>query len=878
MNHPIPQPPRWADRLLSWFCRPELLEEIQGDLHELFELRCQEKGPGRAKLGFIWDVCRSARLSTVRFSFPIQRSWMWRSHFRVAYRQLRREKFHSFINLGGLSLGIAATILMLLFIQHETQFDQGHPRSEDLYRVLGQSQYHGEESRGVHHNPPLAEVLVKQYQEIEMAFRVRSSGSRLVRTADQTASLYEEHFLYADSQMLKMLSMPLLYGRTDQALRAPFSVLLTEEKAQRYFPGEDPIGKVLIFNQQTDQPFTVTGVIADQAAPTHIRADFILSMSTLSESQSGSWNISSYPTYIRLKPGVDPVALAEKMQEVILTHKKDMIASRIAAGGTYGYRFQLQPIQDIYLHSQEIRTYDSTRTGDIRYVWLSGAIAAFVLLIAMINFVNLTTAKSALRIREMGIRKVLGSRRRQLVGQFLAESILLSLLATFLGACLAWMVFPYFADLTHRPLSFPVDQLTFYGGLAMAGLLIGFCAGAYPALFLSGVSPLESLKSTSLSRPRKVGLRSVLVVGQFAASILLMMATLLIFRQMDFIQHKSLGYDKSQVVIVEDEIYLRDKREAFRQSLQQLPAIQEISASSFVPVEGYVSNGSTVRVPDTTQEIREIDLRRWHVDAAYLPTLGMRLLAGRNFQADLAADSASILLNETAVRQLGFTLDNVLGKMIEMRRPYYVIGVVEDFHFRSMRQEISALAFHHTRLDRARNLLVKVQGKALATLLPEMEARWKAFSPEVPFRYAFLDEQFERMYETERSTGSLLAMFAGLAIFIACLGLLALATYLAEKRSREMSIRKVLGATVEQVFAILTRDLLKLLAVALLLAIPIGLWWMQGWLENFAYKINLSADLFLLPGIAAFLIALGTISYQAWKVAHANPADALRDE
>ncbi|MCB0839976.1 MAG: ABC transporter permease, partial [Bacteroidetes bacterium] len=802
---------------------------------------------------------------------------MFKSHLKIAWRHLLRQRLHSLINVTGLAVGFTACMLIGLYVQHELSYDQHHENADQIYRVFSESYWNGRESRGVYHNPPFAETAMKMFPEIENAFRLRYSGIQLLRKEGSNENHHEEGFMYADQTMLEMLSMPLKYGDPKTALKEPYSIVLTAEKADKYFFGLNPVGETVFLNNNPDQPYQITGVLAKNEQPTHISSDIFISMESLEESRSGSWRISSYPTYISVAPGTDPQELATKLNEIALTYKKELVESRLKAGSPYGYRYKLQPITHIYLNHEQVKQFGDGHQGDARYVWLFGTIAIFILLIAIINFVNLSTARSANRAREVGVRKVLGSFRSQLVAQFLVESVLLSLLAVGLSLVIMEGVFPFFKTLTDKNLALPWEQVWFIPGLITMSILIGLIAGFYPSFYLSSFMPVKVLKGKLNIGNKSKGFRSYLVVFQFATSMILIIATTVVYRQLHFIQNKKLGFEKEQVVILEDVYMLQDQREAFKEEVKSLSGVASATLSSFVPVKGYASNGSTMKVIDSAGGVSEIDMRIWFVDEDYLPSLNIKLLDGRNFSKDYSTDdTASIILNETAVKALG--LKDPIGKQIGETRKRTVIGVVEDFHFRSFKEEILPLSFVKTDPNFTSSMLVKTQSANYEVLLSQLEKTWANFAPHQPMRYHFLDERFDQMYVSEQRTGKIFGIFSSLAIFIACMGLFALSAFMAEQKSKEISIRKILGASSRQIFHLLTQKFVYLLAISTIIAIPIGYVLMKNWLQDFAFQTEITWDVFAISGMIAVVIALGSMSYQVIKASVEYPVNALRRE
>lgn len=860
--------PRWADRFLKWYCRTELLEEIQGDLYEIFEHERQQHGLTKARRKFSWNVLRTFRLSTIKRLHPKFRLMSFRSHFKISYRQLIKQKYYSLINILGLAVGFCCCFFIGQFILQELSYDKSHPDRQNLFRLLTERTGNDGSEFGIYHNPPLAELAEVNLPEVQSSFRVRTGGSRLVKTGQGSESHHEDLFLYVDPSILRLLDFPLLYGDTQTALNTPNSIVLTEEKAQKYFGSENPVGKEIFLSNQPEQPFQVTGVVSAKRPPSHIDYDFYLSMSTLEESASGSWRRSSYPTYLALKPGSDQAAVEDKLQALAQPHKENFFEK--------GYQYKLQPISDIYLYSSTVTSYGHWPSGDPRYIWLFGAIGFVILLLAVINFVNLSTARSTVRAQEVGIRKILGSGKGQLISQYLIEAILQSLVGITIGLLIVQALIPSLEGLTQKALPIPWNTLWFIPSMLGIAILLGILAGLYPAFFLASFAPKRILQSRGAD-VRKGGLKWGLMTVQFAASFVLIFCTVLIFQQMRYVQQKNLGFDREQVIVLEDVYSLGERQASFKRELSKLPEVEHISFSSYLPVDGYLLNGSSFQHPDSAAGSQEVELRRWFIDEDYLEALDMQLVQGRNFSTDLSLDSNAIILNERAVEMLGF--EDPIGQALEINKKYTVVGVVADFHFRSMKQDVLPLAFHHEATRRPpASAVLRYQSDNVQALLAKIEDSWKTFAPDQSLRYHFLDERFERMYASERRTGLTFGIFAGIAIFIACLGLFAMTTFTAEQRKKELSIRKILGATVRELFRLQTERYLKILALAVLIGAPIAYQLMRNWLDDFAYRINISFGVFLLSiGLTLFFVML-IISRQALRVANANPVHALRQD
>lgn len=879
--HTYPDPPRRLTRLLSALCADRFWEEVSGDLHELFLDDVEAYGVARANRRYLLNALRylTPFFISQTSTFVALQPAMLKHHLKISTRHLVRQRFYSLINISGLAVGLACCLMIVLFIRHELSYDQQFADGDRLYRVLDVFETPERSGMGSVTPTPLASALEADFPEVEQATRIApqlfEAGSSLVRTANDAQNRYETGFVYADPNFFAVFDFPFVQGMPETALAEPRTLVLTERKAAELFPGQDPVGQTLVLNNTTESPFTITGVLADLPSNTHFRFDYLMSMVDVDVAQIPNWGFSNFVTYAKLREGVAAEALDAKLHAFTLAQRGE---PRPGTSAT----FTLQPVPDIHLYSSDI--YGFWSHGNIQYVWLFGAIAAFILLIAAINFMNLSTARSANRAREIGLRKVLGSVRAQVIAQFLVEAVVISALAMGMAVALVALALPWFNALADQSLTLPWGEAGIYPILLGTVVALGLLAGGYPALYLSGFQPIRVLKG-SLSRGSKSGtLRSTLVVFQFATSIVLLIGSLVVSQQMDFLQNKALGFEKDQVLIVEDSFTLGDQAEAFKAELERIPGVERSTASSFVPVDGYVYNGAGAWVEGKDPAEDEIGVAKWFVDADYAETLGLELVAGRFFDPSRPGDAEATVLNEEAVAEFGFDdpigqrvrsytrLDPETGELIS--DAYTVIGVVKDFHFQSMRDDIGPLTMVPGQGGQA--TLVKLSTNEVQGTLAQVEALWTQFAPEQLFRYNFLDERFAQMYTFEARVGRLFGVFTALAMLVACLGLFALAAFMTEQRRQEVGIRKVLGASLAQIIVLLTRHFAMLVGIAFVVAAPVGYLLMDRWLQDFSYHAPISATVFLVAGVSALLIAVLTISYQATRAALANPAETLR--
>jgi putative ABC transport system permease protein len=877
----LPRPPRWADRFLEWYCRPELLEEIQGDAYELFDKRLAQQGLGSARRSFAWDVLRSFRRSTIR-KITIQFTPdMYKSNFKIAWRNMTKQKMYSAIKIGGLAVGIAACLLIALFIRDELSYDLHYPQGERIYRVVNEMTMGNITRKGVDFPAPLAKALREDFPEIEEVARINpnslfTGGGNPIRPIEATQNTYEEGFTFADQELIDILQIPMVYGDPAQALAEPNSIVISKSKADKYYPGQNPVGKLLIANNNTDRPDKIGGVMADLPTNSHLQYDFLIGMKDLEfyPGEQTNWNASNYHTYVRLRPGTDLAKLEKKLMPQLL-HKyfaTQMSPAELKQVERSG-RIFLQPIRDIHLYSSDID--DDMRHGDIRLVWLFGAIAGFILLIAGINFVNLSTARSANRAKEVGLRKTVGSSQGYLITQFLVESGLFSVLSFVIGLGLACLLLPYFNQISGKTLSMPWLAWWFLPSLLLSSVGVGILAGIYPAFYLSSFQAIQVLKGKISTGSKSSPLRSALVVFQFTASIVLIVSTMVVTRQMNFILHKKLGFEKEQVLLLQGSNTLGEKIPNFKQQLQNLPQVASVAVSDYLPVNDMKRNSNEVWNPKKEKEVQATYAQMWQVDYDYIRTLGMKIVAGRDFSKDMRSDSQSVVINQTLAKELHLT-QPLGGQITNGGQTFTVIGVVEDFHFESMREDITGLCL--TLGNSPSIIAIKLRTQDLAQSVKAISALWQDVAPNQPIRYTFLDDSFAQMYSDVQRIGQIVRSFALLAILVACLGLFALSTYLAEQRSKEIGIRKVLGASVQGILLMLVRSFLQLVLIAVVIATPLAWFLMREWLQDFAYRYPLHWDVFALAGLVVALIAVLTIGVQALRSALRNPLEALRGE
>ena len=813
---------------------------------------------------------------------------MIKNFLLTALRNLKKQSFYAIINIVGLAIGLACCTLIVLFVQDELSFDQYHEKADQIYRMTVELKLNDMDGVLSYLPAPMAKTLVADYPEVKMAARMRSTGNYLVKRGDAD-NIKEDRVILADPELFEMFDFEVVAGDPVQGLRDPNTMVITEPLAKKYFDGEEAVGQTLRINERND--FKVVAVIKEMPYNSHFRFDIFTSMETSEESKRVFWLSHNFFTYIILQEGADPNALEAKFPAMVEKYAgpelKQFLGISIdefeEGGSKLGYH--LQPLKDIHLRASNVEGLGGK--GDINYVYIFSLIALFILLIACINFTNLSTARSASRAREVGIRKVMGSYRSQLISQFLVESVVLSVLAFLIALGMVVLLLPYFNQISGKHL----ELGSLYSGLVpamlLASVLVGVLAGLYPAFFLSAFQPIQALKGKLFTKRKKVSLRSALVVFQFFASIMMIIGTIVVQQQLSYVQNKKLGFNKEQVLIIDDAYTLgRKKIYTLKNELINLPNINNVSVSSFMPVDGF-DNNNTIFWPEgnKTQE-SSIAMNRWSVDHDYVSTMQMKVVHGRDFSLDFPTDSQAVILNQEAMKQFGYEEDPIGRKITvledvdpETQEPIYVdytvIGVVEDFHYASIKNKIAALGMF---LGGRGALAIRLSTDQLDQTIPAIRNTWNSFAPGQPFLYTFLDNHFDEMYEDEQQLGKIFASFALLAIFVACLGLFALATFMAEQRAKEISIRKVLGATVGEIVVLLSKEFTRLVLIAFVIAVPASWYAMQQWLNGFEYKVSMGVGTFALAGLIAIAIAFLTVSYQAIRAGIVDPIDALRNE
>ncbi|HNR08235.1 MAG TPA: ABC transporter permease [Saprospiraceae bacterium] len=814
---------------------------------------------------------------------------MYKNYLLTAWRNLIKNKTFSILNVTGLAIGIACFILIANYIVDEVSYDRWNKYADRLYRVDADIRIGGSELNLAVSSDPMGPTLKQDYPQVEEFVRLyASSGSKLIKKGSEY--IEEGGVVHADSTLLRIFPFEVLAGDAQRPLHGPGKVILSETAARKYFGNtglEEVIGKTLETDDR-DKFYTVTAVIRDVPRNTHFDKDLFFSIDNV-DYNWGSYLSNNFTTYIRLQEGADPLEFNKNfpgfLEKYVIPQVQQFAPIKSmdefkAAGNKLEYF--LFPVTKIHLYSN--RVAELAANSNIQYVYIFSAVALFILLIACINFMNLSTARSANRAREVGVRKVLGTGRNNLISQFLTESTLIAFFATAAGIGMALLLLPFFNDLSAK--TFGMKELFKPGWLAVylsLPFLLGLIAGIYPAFYLSAFRPIAVLKGKMEGSLNKSGLRSALVVFQFATSILLIIGAIVVYNQLKYIQSKNIGFNKDQVLVIDGTGALRPNTEAFKNEISKLSGVTASTFAGYLPVSNSSRSDNTFfkdAVPDVN---RGLNMQVWRIDEDYIPLMGMEILAGRNFSKERGTDSSAIILNEEAVRLLGFEsnpLDQKIygGSRIEQNQveAFHVIGVVKDFNFESLRQKVGPLCFFLGKADGT--TAFKVNTGNIQQLIGQIEDTWRTMAKGAPFSYRFLDQSFDEMYRAEQRVGKIALSFSILAIFIACLGLFGLATFIAEQRTKEIGIRKVLGAEVPDIITMLSRDFIRLVLIAAVVAFPLGWFLMNRWLQDFAFRINISGWVFVIAGLAALVIALFTISFQALKAALMNPVKSLRTE
>lgn len=811
---------------------------------------------------------------------------MLANYIKIAWRSLLKNKVFSFINIAGLAIGLSCFLLIALYVADELSYDRYNENAGRIYRVDADIRFGSTDLKLAVSPDPMGAALKRDYPQVEQFVRFyNSDGSKLIKKGNDF--IEEQKVAYADSTLFDVFTLPALEGDSRTALNKPNTVVITEATANKYFGTTHVVGKTIETSQSKNNLYKITAVIKDIPHNSHFNFDFIFSMDNV-QYGFGNYLSNNFQTYILLKKGTDYKAFEKNFDQVIEKYilpqaKQFMQISSMDEFKKTGNKleYHLMPLTDIHLKSE--RFPELGVNGSMQSVYIFSVVALFILLIACINFMNLSTARSASRAKEVGIRKVLGTEKKSLVWQFLTESTLMVFIALVVAIFIILLVMPFFNDVSTKQLT--LWSLINYKALPFFVLLpfvVGALAGSYPAFFLSSFQPIAVLKGKINAGFKRSYLRSGLVVVQFAISIFLIISVTIVYNQLSYIQNKKLGFNKDQVLIINGTNALGKSTPVFKDEVAKISGIKSAAFSGYLPVGNSSRNDNTFSTEAVMNNKNGFNMQVWNIDYDYLNTLGMELAQGRNFSSEFGSDSNAVILNETAAKMLG--TDNPVGKKIftfdNLTPPasisYTVIGVIKNFHFESLKQNIGPLCFRMG--NNSWSTAFKVSTTDIKSLVKNIETKWKSMAPGMPFSYQFLDQSFDNMYRAERRTGKIALAFSILAILIACLGLLGLAIYMSEQRIKEIGVRKVLGASVSNLVGMLSKDFLMLVAIGALMAFPLAWWFMHKWLQDFAYRIDISWWVFAFAGILALLIALITVSFQAIRAALTNPVKSLRTE
>jgi putative ABC transport system permease protein len=813
------------------------------------------------------------------------------TYFRIAFRNLKKEKISSVINIVGLAVGITCFIMLALFVYDDLSYDKDYKNSERIYRACLKININGTESTGSKTCGPLGPTLLKDFPEVETFTRIGYYGNQIF-------TYNEKHFrewsiYWVDSTFFDVFSLTFVKGNPETALTQPNTIVITEKIAEKYFGKDDPLGKILVSDQKGG--YKVTGVIKSFPEKSHFRCELLASIITYPIVDEPIWLESWYSTYFLLKEDSDYKALEDKIAKATPGYVGAQVQAALGVAFEEvlkkgnEYKFFLQPFNDIYLFSDKYGIDLNTEWGDVKtsnvsYTYAFSAIAFFILLLAVINFMNLATARSERRAKEVGIRKTLGSSKLKLMLQFFVESVLMCAISIVIALALIELTLPVFNEFIGRNL-----QLNLFGNpysfllIIVFTLLIGILAGSYPALYLTSFEPIHVLKSGSTKGRRKSYFRNSLVVLQFSVSILMLIGTVIVKNQLDYMQHKNLGFKKDQLVLISKpglKGFLQNRIEALKNEFLQNPKVVSVtnSARMFdygIPGHGYIFNRTASSEPLPMQII--------HVDYDFLNTYQVELAAGRFFSKEFPSDTMNVLVNEAAL--IDFGTKDVIGKNLNQIKSYNeaksftIIGVLKDFNYETLHKKVRPLVISlDTELQNAGTIAVRIRPENMHSTIDYLKTIWNKFTNNEYFNYSFVDEHLATLYDSEEKTASIASVFSVLAIFIACLGLFGLAAFVTEQRTKEIGIRKVLGASVPEIVVLLSKEFAVWVLVANLIAWPVAFYVMNNWLQNFAFRINIGLSVFLLSGLTALIIALFTVSMHAVKAGLANPVDSLRNE
>jgi putative ABC transport system permease protein len=862
-------PPRIGGWILRTMARYEDNFSLLGDFDEEFGEIARSKGYLRAWFWYWHHLLRSIPAFLKDFIF--WRCVMFMNYLRVAWRTIKRHKGYSFINIAGFAIGMACCLLILIYVRHELSYDTYHRDAERIYRIAQDIRTQTANRIFAPVSPMVAPTLKADYPQLENSARILPTSSRLVKRGDIV--FYEDRFMYADQELFDVLTIPFVQGNSPEALIRPQTLVISQRMAQKYFGIANALGKTLEIDQRE---YEITGVVADSPENTHVKYDLMASMKTLAEwREMSNWYSTMFYTYLKVKPNVDMEEFSQQVSRLADKYVGDRLNSRGVI-----YHYFLQPLSSIHLHSRI--AYDIDSPGNPLYVYIFSFIGLFILLIAGLNFMNLSTARSVNRAKEVSMRKVVGAQKFQLICQFLGESLFVALLSLGLAMVIAKFAVSFLNNLIGITLSFdkllnPILLLSLTGG----AILVGIAAGLYPAFVLSAFRPVATLKGTLRGSARSFAMRTILVVVQFGISVFLIIGTLIMYKQFNFMKNQYLGFEKEQKLVLplRGGISIEENYETVKDLFSKHPYITGATVSSSVP--GRRDSSFSIRLVGERDD-KVQDMFHMYFDHDFIPDYEIEMAAGRAFQKGIRTDiGGAFLVNEAAVKAFGWSSpEEALGKRLQTGyggRINPIVGVTKNFHYRGLQNEVESLIMEYYP-ERFRYLTLSIDISKLKEILVFVEFQWKSIFSSNPFESFFLDADFDRQYRADEQVGRIFGIFTLLGLFIACLGLLGLASFTAESRTKEIGIRKVCGASVAGIVLMLSKQFTKWVLLANGIAWPVAYFAMNKWLQNFPYRINIDIVTFLLSGLLVLAIALLTVSFQSFKAALANPVDSLRYE
>lgn len=811
---------------------------------------------------------------------------MFKNYIKIAWRSLKKEPFFTFLNTFGLAIGMAGGLLISLYINNELSYDKMFADANRIYRINADIKFGGDARKFAVTPAPLAGALESDFSEVELVTRFRTRGSALVKKLDAEANVKEEQTTLVDPTFFEMFGIKLLAGDPKTALNDPNTLVLTKTAAEKHFGIERAVGQTLLLNNE--ETYTVTGVIDDLPKNSFLR-DYSLfeSMEGHEDAKVVNWGSNNYNTFMKLIPSANVEDMQEQLEGFLGKYvvpgvqrfMPGITEEQFKAAGNY-LVYSTIPLTDIHLNSNLVAEMSSN--NDIQSIYILSFIAIFLIVLASVNFMNLSTAHSLKRAKEVGVRKTLGSNKTDLVRQFLVESGLIAFLSLALALLMAMIALPFFNTLAAKEISIPFLNPFFWLILLVSVLLLGLLSGSYPAFFMSRFMPIKVLKGGGQSSVGGGNIRNSLVVFQFAISVFLIISTLVVYQQLSYIQGKDLGFSKDQVLIINDVYSAGSKVDSFKEQVKQLSFVKNATLSSFFPTPSSRSDSTFSPEEGLTDQENAVSMQTWGVDYDYVSTMDFEFVAGRDFDKNFGNDSTTIIVNERAVKLMKSTPEEALGMRytsnLASENPEFftIIGVVKDFHIDSLKEEIDAVSLYLS--DDAYAMAVKLEAGNFENAISAIEGVWNTIVPGEPFNYYFMEDSFNDTYQSERRLGNIFIIFTILSLLIACLGLFGLAAFNAEKRVKEIGVRKVLGASVSQISTKLTMDFLKLVGIAILISLPLGWYVMNKWLEDFSYRIDIPWWVFLVAAFLAILISVLTVSYQSIKAAIVNPVKSLRSE